>query len=61
MVAEVVVAFAAAVVEQDLQRLLLVQRALQDGFALPPAAAAAAESVECPRAVEACESHDADG
>lgn len=59
MVAVVVVAFAAAVVGQDLQRLLLVQRALQDVFASLPAAAA--ESVECPRAVEACESRDADG
>lgn len=57
MVAAEVVAFAAAVVEQDLQRLRSVQRALRDEVASPPAA----ESAECPRAVEACESHGADG
>lgn len=61
MVAAEVAAFAAAVVEQDRQRLGSVQTALRDEVASPPAAAAAAESAECPRVVEACESRDADG
>lgn len=57
MVAAEAVAFVAAVAVQDLQRLELVLKAPRGEVALPPAA----ESAACPRAVEACESHDADG